>query len=344
MDLYPSDAERDLVEAVTEVVNRRHGLSARRERLAAGHLASRDEWRAFGDLGIFSLGLPADAGGSECPVVEEALVFQQLGRAFAPPGFTASVLAARLAHRGGDAELRARIADGSSPVALGLSRSQLDAGGEVTVDVLDLEVADHVLIADSRVVRLVAAGACVPGATTAGLDPLSSLTTVTAQVDAATQPPSADLHALGVVLAAAQLAGIAELARDSAVLHAKNRIQFGRPIGANQAVKHPCADMAVRCFAATSQVRYASVALRDAHADWLFQVTAAKRLGGMAAIRNARAALQVHGGMGFTWEGPSQLLIPRAHLLDRAFGARPEQQRVLATNPALLGDHGGRVA
>jgi alkylation response protein AidB-like acyl-CoA dehydrogenase len=344
MDLYPSESERALADAVAQVAARRGGLAARREGLAAGELASREEWQAFGEVGVFSLGLPADAGGADCPIVEESLVFEQLGRAFAPLGFVASVLAARIAYAAGDADLCAKLADGSAVATLGLCRSPLRDSAEATVDVLDFELADYVLVADSSAVELVAADACVVRDSVAGVDPLSSLTTVTVDGDAVEQgATSAKLHALGTLLAAAQMAGVAELARDSAVLYAKERVQFGRPIGSNQAVKHPCADMAVRCLAVTSQVRYASVALRDRHPDWLFQTTAAKRLGGIAAIRNSRAALQIHGGMGFTWDGPSHLLVSRAHLLDRAFGSRTEQQHVLANSHASA-DPGAVVA
>jgi alkylation response protein AidB-like acyl-CoA dehydrogenase len=335
MDLYPSDSERELADAVSEVAARRGGLAARRERLGAGELANREEWLAFGAMGVFSLGLPAAAGGADCPIVEESLVFERLGRAFAPLGFVASVLATRIAHAAGDGHLCAKLAEGSAVAALGVSRSPLSGPGDLTVDVLDFEVADHVLVADSSGVALVAADACVVRDAASGLDPLSSLTTVTVDREAvAGGESSAELHALGTLLAAAQLAGVAELARDSAVLYAKERVQFGRPIGSNQAVKHPCADMAVRCLAVTSQVRYASVALRDRHPDWLFQTTAAKRLGGIAAIRNSRAALQIHGGMGFSWDGPSHLLVTRAHLLDQSFGSRAEQQQILAASCA----------
>jgi len=78
-------------------------------------------------------------------------------------------------------------------------------------------------------------------------------------------------------------------------------VQFGRPIGVNQAVKHACADMATRCEAASSLLFFAALGLREGRPDAAFQVAAAKRIATAAAYANARANVQIHGGMGFTW-------------------------------------------
>jgi alkylation response protein AidB-like acyl-CoA dehydrogenase len=80
--------------------------------------------------------------------------------------------------------------------------------------------------------------------------------------------------------------------------------------------------MAVRCEAASSLLLLAALAVRDGRPDAVFQVAAAKRTAVLAAIGNARADVQVHGGMGFTWDNDAHLFLTRAHLLDQLFGDR----------------------
>jgi alkylation response protein AidB-like acyl-CoA dehydrogenase len=127
------------------------------------------------------------------------------------------------------------------------------------------------------------------------------------------------------------LCGVGEEARDQAARYAKERFQFGRAIGVFQAVKHRCADMAVRSEAAWSQTVYAALALRDGHADAGLHVSSAKVLATDAAIENASSNVQVHGGYGFTTEFDAHLLVKRAHVLDRMAGlARIHVATVLA--------------
>jgi alkylation response protein AidB-like acyl-CoA dehydrogenase len=128
----------------------------------------------------------------------------------------------------------------------------------------------------------------------------------------------------GLVLAAAMQVGIAEAAKDMAVDHAKNRIQFGRPIGVNQAIKHRCVDMAVAAEAALEQTLFAAVCLRDCRRDADFQVLAAKAVASKAALANASEAIQVHGAMGFSYEHDMHLYLKRAHMLDRLLGSRSD--------------------
>src|SRR5690606_33176714 len=122
------------------------------------------------------------------------------------------------------------------------------------------------------------------------------------------------------VLASAFLAGLAEAARDMATEHARTRIQFGKPIGVNQAIKHVCADMAVAADAAISQTLFAAIALQSGRGDSMFQVLAAKSVATRAAIDNAANGIQVHGGMGYTFEHNAHLVLKRAHVYAHLFG------------------------
>jgi alkylation response protein AidB-like acyl-CoA dehydrogenase len=117
------------------------------------------------------------------------------------------------------------------------------------------------------------------------------------------------------LLAAAYAVGCADSARDMAASYAKIREQFDRPIGWFQALKHLCSDLAVRCEVARSQLCYAACALDSNDADVKFHIAAAKRLADQAAMENARANIQVHGGIGMTDEATPHLCLKRAHLL-----------------------------
>jgi alkylation response protein AidB-like acyl-CoA dehydrogenase len=134
-----------------------------------------------------------------------------------------------------------------------------------------------------------------------------------------------------VLLSAAMLAGIASAACDLAVEYAKTRRQFGQPIGAFQAIKHRCADMALRAFAAQAQVRMAAVSAADRLRNPPFQVAAAARSAIIAARTNCASAIQVHGGLGFTVECAAHLYLKRSHLLSELIGGAERQEAALLT-------------
>jgi hypothetical protein len=121
------------------------------------------------------------------------------------------------------------------------------------------------------------------------------------------------------LLAGAMLGGIARATLDLAVSHAKQREAFGQPIGAFQAIKHTCADMALRLDATRALTRLAAVEL-DAGRPALTRTSAAKVVAADAAIGNARAAIQILGGMGFTAEAGIGRYLRRAHFLCTLFG------------------------
>ncbi len=136
------------------------------------------------------------------------------------------------------------------------------------------------------------------------------------------------------MLTAALQVGHATEVLDLAVAYAKERHQFGQPIGSFQAIKHMCADMLVRAEVARAAVHAAAcladapdVAAAEAEAAGSTPaeqvdraVMGAKLLADEAALANARAAIQVHGGMGFTWEVPLHLHLKRARVLATSFG------------------------
>ncbi|MEE8581582.1 MAG: acyl-CoA dehydrogenase family protein, partial [Myxococcota bacterium] len=119
--------------------------------------------------------------------------------------------------------------------------------------------------------------------------------------------------------------GIAESTLELAVDYAKKREQFGRPIGSFQAIKHICADMFVRQEVARAAVYAAGATLDDPpDGDVLRAVSAAKITAAEAALQNSRACIQVHGGMGFTWEIPAHYFLKRTWVLEFLFGTTEE--------------------
>ncbi|MEU1145760.1 acyl-CoA dehydrogenase family protein [Streptomyces sp. NPDC005863] len=164
------------------------------------------------------------------------------------------------------------------------------AAGEVVVTAVDGALVPW--LAEADVVQGDVTGA-VP---LRSVDPLTPLHRV----------PDAGGLTRGALLYAAEQLGSASRTCEAAVQHARRREQFGRPIGAFQAVKHLCAQMLVRAELARAAV-YAAAVTGDA-----LDARAAKLLADDAAVRNARDCLQVHGGMGFTWESDVHLHLKRA--------------------------------
>jgi alkylation response protein AidB-like acyl-CoA dehydrogenase len=124
------------------------------------------------------------------------------------------------------------------------------------------------------------------------------------------------------VLSCAEAVGGIQRTVDMSVEYVKVRRQFDKPIGSFQAVKHRCADMAVRAEVARSATTYAIVSVRDGAADQDFQVAVAKILCGGAYLQNSADNVQNHGGMGFTWECDAHLFVKRARSFEVAFGSR----------------------
>ncbi|MFF7448357.1 MULTISPECIES: acyl-CoA dehydrogenase family protein [unclassified Streptomyces] len=137
-------------------------------------------------------------------------------------------------------------------------------------------------------------------------------------------PGAAATDPVAVLLTAAEQLGTATRVCELAVQHARTREQFGRPIGAFQAVKHRCAQLLVRAEVARAAVYAAAVTADPA------DIAAARLLADEAAEQGARDCLQIHGGMGFTWESEVHLHLKRAWVRARRGGGRAESEELLA--------------
>ena len=139
-----------------------------------------------------------------------------------------------------------------------------------------------------------------------------------------------ELLAVGVIAAACDATGVAERALDGAVEYAKDRMQFGKPIGSFQAVKHHCANMAIAVEASRAAVRGACEALDGDPRRWLTTAAVTASYVGPACAEACALALRVHGGIGFTWEHDSHLYLKRAKLDEVLFGTPSWHRRRLA--------------
>lgn len=155
------------------------------------------------------------------------------------------------------------------------------------------------------------------------MDPLTPLHRAEGLVAAAEAYPGA-LRGEGALLTAAEQLGSAARTTEMAVQHARTREQFGSLIGSFQAVKHLCADMLARTEPARGAV-YAAAVTGDP-----VEIAAAKLLADDAAVRNARDCLQIHGGMGFTWEADVHLHLKRAWLRAARWLSAAEAEEILA--------------
>jgi alkylation response protein AidB-like acyl-CoA dehydrogenase len=335
IDLIPDDDEQQLIDAAHAFLAGEMGRAVLRSLIASGQPFDPAFLRRCGEQGWFALALPVEAGGVGQGVVAEALVFRELGRFLVPGPVLPTALGAAAAAEAGDPELAGRLSSGEALAGLG----EVLGEGEGAV-IWDPAGVDVMLIVDRQAssVALVDAERLTLGEAVPTIDPLVHMV----RLDAESLPPArctlehADaLIERGTVLCSAMLVGIAEEVRDDAAAYAAVRVQFGRPIGAFQAVKHRSADMAVRAEAGWAQTIVAALRLDQAGSGAGFDVSAAKVLASDGAIRNARDNIQNHGGIGFTAEHDAHLFLKRAHILDHLLG--PGRDHARTTLSAEIG-------
>jgi alkylation response protein AidB-like acyl-CoA dehydrogenase len=244
-------------------------------------------------------------------MAEAVLVFEELGRALVPGPLVATELAAPL------------LADAAAGTAIvGLLEV------EPAPDVLVVEHAadlDALLVLSDDAVRRVDLGDVAGDDVVRPLDALTPVRAVRGPLPTGDALGGRDLVGAlrrdGLVLTAGLQLGIAARTVELAADYAKEREQFGRPIGSFQAVKHLVADMLVRSETARGAVYAAACAVDGLSDDDPDRAAAvAKVVAGDAALANAKACIQVHGGIGYTWELDVQRYWKRACVLDTHFG------------------------
>ena len=265
----------------------------------------------LGEMGWFALAVPEAAGGSGLSSVEHALFFRECGRQCAPVDLLSQCLAANMI---ANAELRHSVISGTTGVAL-----MVTDGSDYRI--FGANDAAHALLVTPDSAQLFSLGEIVASARPA-LDPANSIRLTTKLPSPVETYAGNSLWKLGQLGTAAMLVGIAEASLDLIVDYAKVRETFGRKIGAWQAVRHPCADMAVRVEVAKAELWYAATALKEGRSDADVHLDAAKHLANQAALANSDTNIQLHGGIGVTDEHNAHLLLKHAMVLSRLFGSK----------------------
>lgn len=326
MDLLPSEEQLEIIGAAEDFIASRLPTNDIRRRHDEDSSIDADVWREGAELGLLTLGLDEAHGGSGRQLDDEVLLFAALARNLATGPFLASTLAARVAARCGDTDLTMRIGAGRAPVGLAELRGAGVVGPDGfkgDFDLLDCHGTGHALVVTEHGCALVELPEFGEISAVKSLDPGTRLATASVVAGDVLHWVPAETESIwdrAMLLATAGLAGLAEATLATSTEYAKARIQFDRPIGVNQAIKHACADMAVRADAAMSQTLFAAVSLQSGRPDARFQLLAAKSVAARAAIANAEANIHIHGGMGYTYEHDAHLYLKRAHVLNQLFG------------------------
>ncbi|WP_433227620.1 acyl-CoA dehydrogenase [Actinomadura formosensis] len=278
-------------------------------------------WPALAAQGLPGLHLPEDAGGQGFGLLEQAVALEELGRVLAPGPYTPTVLASAVLHACG-AEVTG-LADGSRTAAVALSGSLEVDGSAVSGTlrpVLGAPLADlFVLPAGDRWVVLDRDDVTVGPLESLDITrPVGSVTVEGVTVDRFLS--GADAQALATVLLGAEACGVAGRALDDAVAYAKLREQFGRPIGQFQGVKHKCARMLIAVERARAAVWDAARALAEPEEQRAYAVGVAAVLAADAAVACAEGNIQIHGGIGYTYEHDAHLIYRRALTLRALLG------------------------
>lgn len=340
MDLLPSAEQTEIIESSAAFVADRISITRTRELFEAGTVPAIDAaaWSGAAELGWFALGLPAEHGGIGAGLVDEALLAVEIGRGLAPGPFLCTMLGARVAAFAGDSGLADQIVNGR---AVGLVVpafvDAVAADGTLTGDVQLVDAtAGLALVATPALAALYDVTAFADVSAVPCLDLTASLQRATARGATPIVVVTADVDPIerrGQVLVAAMLAGLAAWARDTGSRHAIDRVQFDKPIGVNQAIKHPCADMAVQAQLAYAQVLFAALATDEGRPDAELQALSARSTAAHAAELATAATLQILGGMGFTHEHDVHLFVKRAALLGHTLGDVPGVLRRMLTLP-----------
>jgi alkylation response protein AidB-like acyl-CoA dehydrogenase len=361
-NLLYTDVEDALRSSVADLLAKRSGPAA----VLAG-LESRqydmDLWRTLVEqLDVAGLMVPEALGGVGGSAREVAVIAEELGRAVAPVPFLGSAVLATSALLASDttaepvAGLLARLAAGEVTASLATPLSALP-GDPVTVEVADGRLTGTV----TSVVDAVAAGVLlvptadglysVPVGDGVTVTPVTALDRTRGIADVTFEGAGGQLLAgsagatyaaltTGAGILASEQLGVAQWCLDTTVRYVKERYQFGRPVGSFQALKHRLADVWLELVTARAAARYAADALAGGSDDVPVAVSVAQAHCSLVAVHAAEEAIQLHGGIGMTWEHPAHLFLKRAKSDEIALGT-PGRHR---TRLAGLVDLPGPVA
>ena len=316
-------------------------------------------------LGLQGLALPEEHGGSGFSFVEQAIVLEEMGRSLlCSPYFGSVVLAGTALVESGDEsiqkELLPGIADGSTIATLALAESDGRWSADATTvsarrtnEGYTLSGAKHFVLDGHNANVLLVVARADGGPSLFVVDPTATgvsrrlletidMTRKLALIELTDAPArligaegdaerviTSTLQRAAVALAAEQV-GAAQRCLDMSVDYAKLRVQFGRPIGSFQAIKHKCADMLLEVESARSAVHYAAWAIAEDTDEVPLVSSVAKAYCSDAFTNAAAENIQIHGGIGFTWEHDAHLYYRRAKSSELLFGTPHEHRDAVA--------------
>ncbi len=369
MNFAFSEEQEELRQAVRRFLADKSPESEVRRLMATKHGYDPVVWRQMGEqLGLQSLVIPEQYGGTGFSFVEMAIVMEEMGAALlCAPFFSSTVLAASALLTSDDEEAKARwlpgIASGETIATLALAEDS----GRWDLDAVELAAApagdgegrwtldghkSFVLDGHSATLLLVVArageglGLFVVEGDAEGLvrTPLWTMDQTRKQarlefsatparivgVPGTAAPGITKTLQLAVVALAAEQVGGAQHCLDSSVEYAKTRIQFGRPIGSFQAIKHKCADLLLEVESARSAAYYAGWAASEDSDELPLMASLAKSYCSETYFHAAAENIQIHGGIGFTWEHDAHLYFKRAKSSELLFGDPAYHRELLA--------------
>ncbi len=366
MNFAFSEEQEELRNIVRQFLDAKSPESAVREQMDTEKGFDDAVWKQMSEqLGLQSLIIPEEFGGSGYSYVELIVVLEEMGRALlCAPYFSTVVLAANtLIHSGDDAakkSLLPGIASGETIATLAFTEPNGrwdESGIEATATpdgdgwkisgtksfVLDGHTADLVLVAarTSAGVSLFHVSGDAAGLTRTALSTMDQTrkqaklefdgvnATLIGTDGGGWDVLSRVLDLAAVALAAEQVGG-AQKCLDMSVEYAKVRVQFGRPIGSFQAIKHKCADMLLEVESAKSAAYYAGWCAAELNDELPSVASLAKAYCSDAYFHAAAENIQIHGGIGFTWEHPAHLYFKRAKSSELLFGDPTYHRELLA--------------
>ncbi len=366
MNFAFSEEQEELRKVVRDFLNAKSSEATVRELMETDSGYDAAVWSQMGEqMGLQGLIIPEEFGGSGYSYVELIVVLEEMGRRLlcAPYFATVALAANTLLHSGDDAakaEYLPGIASGETIATLafteangrwdesGITLEASGSGSDYTLTgekmyVLDGTIANLILVAAKTAggVSLFAVQGDASGLTREGLSTMDQ-TRKQARLTFDATPAkligtegggwavlSQVLDLAAVALAAEQVGGAQECL-EMAVQYAKDRVQFGRPIGSFQAIKHKCADMLLEVESAKSAAYYAGWCASELNDELPSVASLAKSYCSEAYFHTTAENIQIHGGIGFTWEHPAHLYFKRAKSSELFLGDPTYHRELLA--------------
>jgi alkylation response protein AidB-like acyl-CoA dehydrogenase len=366
MNFAFSEEQDQLREFVRSFLEDKSDEAAVREQMDTEKGYDEAVWNQMAEqMGLQALAIPEEYGGQGFGFIEQVVVLEEMGRALlCAPYFSSCVLAANtLLHSGDEDAKKAHlpgIASGETRAALAFTEengkwdeagitAQATASGDgysisgTKMYVLDGHTANAMIVA-ARTDAGVSLFAVDPSGAGVTATPLSTMDQTRKQAKVVLDGANGTLIGtdgggwdvlstvldLAAVALAAEQVGGAQMCLDMSVEYAKVRVQFGRPIGSFQAIKHKCADMLLEVESAKSAAYYAGWCANEMNDELPSVASLAKSYCSEAYFHAAAENIQIHGGIGFTWEHPAHLYFKRAKSSELLFGDPTYHRELLA--------------